>query len=49
MNFNVTAVSVKGKDYRIYFCYMSKDKAINLWKNADVREKSGALWNIDFL
>ena len=30
MNFNVTAVSVKGKDYIIYFCYMSKDKAINL-------------------
>ena len=47
MSFNdVAVVSVKGNDYRIHFCYLSKDEAINLLKHADFTEKSGTLWNI---
>ena len=43
MNFNdVAIVSVKGSDYRIHFCYMSKDDAINIMKNSDLK-KSGLL------
>ena len=43
MNFNdVAIVSVKGSDYRIHFCYMSKDDAINVMKNSDLK-KSGLL------
>ena len=34
MNFHAIAiVSVKGNNYRIHFCYMSKDDAINIRKN----------------
>ena len=36
------AVSVKGKDYRNHFLYMSKDEAVNLLRNADLTEKE---WN----
>ena len=32
-------VSVKGNDYRIRFRYISKDEAINLLKNCDLKEK----------
>ena len=36
MNFNdVAIVSIKGNDYRIHFCYMSKEDAINLMKNSN--------------
>ena len=44
MNFNdVAIVSIKGSDYRIHFWYMSKDDAINIIKNSDLKEKSGLL------
>ena len=43
MNFNVASVSIKGSDYRIHFWYMSKDDAINIMKNSDLKEKSGLL------
>ena len=26
-------------DYRIHFCYMSKDEAIKIMNNADLKEK----------
>ena len=43
MNFNdVAIVSLKGSDYRIHFWYMSKDDAINIMKNSDLK-KSGSL------
>ena len=44
MSFNYFAIaSVKGNDYRIHFCYMSKDKGINLLKYADLNIKTGKL------
>ena len=44
MNFNdVAIVSIKGRDYRIYFWYMSKYDAINIMKNSNLNEKSGSL------
>ena len=44
MNFNdVAIVSVKGSDYRIHFCYMSKNDSINIMKNSNLNEKSGSL------
>ena len=39
----VIVISVKENDHRIYFLQMSEDKAINLLRNADSTEKSGAL------
>ena len=43
-NFNdVGIVSVKGSNYRIYFCYMSKDDAINIMKNSNLDEKNRLL------
>ena len=40
MNFNDDAIlSLKGNDYRIHFCYMSKDEAIHLLKNTDLKGK----------
>ena len=44
MGFNAIAiVSVKGIYYRMHFCYMSKEDAINIMKNSDLNEKSGLL------
>ena len=44
INFNdVAIVSVKGSDYRIHFCYMSKNDSINIMKNSNLNEKSGSL------
>ena len=44
MSFNdVAFVSVKGSDYRIHFCYMSKDDAINIMNNCNLNEKIGLL------
>ena len=41
MGFNAIAiVSVKGIYYKIHFCYMSKEDAINIMKNSDLNEKS---------
>ena len=43
MNFNdVAIVSFKGSDYRIHSFYISKDDAINIMKNSDLK-KSGSL------
>ena len=40
MNFkDVAIVSAKGSDYRIYFLYMSKDDALNIFKNPNLKEK----------
>ena len=40
MNFNnVPIVSIKGSDYVIHFCYMSKDDGINIMKNSNLNEK----------
>ena len=42
MKFNdVAIVSIKGNDYRIHFWYMSKDDAINIMKNYNLK-KSGS-------
>ena len=42
MNFNdVAVVSVKERDYRIHFWYMSKNDVINMMKNFDLNEKNG--------
>ena len=44
MNFNdVRIVSIKGNDYRIYLCYMSKDDAIRIMNNSSLNEKTGSL------
>ena len=43
INFNdVAIVSIKGCYYRIHFWYMSKDDAMNIMKNSDLKE-SGSL------
>ena len=34
-------VSVKRRDYRIHFWYMSKDYAINIMNNSDLSKKRG--------
>ena len=44
MNFNdVTVVSVKERDYRIHFWYMTKNDVINMMRNFDLNEKNGLL------
>ena len=44
MSFNdVAIVSIKGNDYRIPFWYMSKDDAIALMANSNLKDKSGIL------
>ena len=44
MNFNdVATVSVKGNDYRIHFWYMSKNYAIVLMTNSNLKDKNGIL------
>ena len=44
MNFNVAIVSIKGSDYRIHFWYNSKDDAINIMNNSNLKEKMGVLY-----
>ena len=40
MNFNdIAIVCIKGSDYRIYFWYTSKDDAINIMENSDLKKK----------
>ena len=40
MDFNGDAiVSVKRSDYRIHFCYMSKNYAIRIMSNSNLNEK----------
>ena len=44
VNFNdVAIVSIKGSDYRIYFWCITKDDAINIMSNSNLKEKRGAL------
>ena len=44
MNCNdVRIVFIKGNDYRIYLCYMSKDNAIRIMNNSSLNEKTGSL------
>ena len=44
MNFNdVAIVSIKGNDYRIHFCYMRKNDAINIMNISNRNEKPGSL------
>ena len=44
MNFNdVAIVSIKGNDYRINFWYMSKNDAIILMTNSNLKDKNGIL------
>ena len=40
---NVAIVSVKVNEYRIHFWYMSKDKAISILNNINLKKKSGSL------
>ena len=40
MNFNdITIFSIKGSDYKIRFWYMSKDDAISIMKNSDLKKR----------
>ena len=44
MSFNdVAIVSVKGNDYRIHFWYRSKNDAIVLMTNYNLKDKNGIL------
>ena len=39
----VAIVSIKGNDYRIYCCYISKNDAITLMTNSNSNDKNGVL------
>ena len=44
MNFiDVTIVFIKGNNYRIHFCYMSRDDAMSIMNNSNLNEKTGVL------
>ena len=44
MNFNnVTIESIEGNDYRIHFWYMSKNDAIVLMTNSNLKDRNGIL------
>ena len=44
MSFNNAAiVYVRGSAYRIHFCYMGKDDAINIMKNSNLVDKMSVL------
>ena len=40
---DVAIVSIRENDYRIHFCYMSKDEAISIMHNSNLNEKTGLL------
>ena len=40
---NVAIVSIKGSDYRIHSCYISKNDAIALMTNSNLNDKNGVL------
>ena len=40
---NVAIVSIKGYDYRIHCCYISKNDAITLMTNSNLNDKNGVL------
>ena len=39
----VAIVSIKGNDYRINFCYISKNDAVALMTNSNLNDKNGVL------
>ena len=41
---HVAIVSIKGNDYRIHFCYISKNDAITIMTNSNVSDKNGVLY-----
>ena len=44
MSFNdVAIVSIIGNNYRIHFCHMSKNDAIVLMSNSNLKDKNGIL------
>ena len=44
MNFtDVTIVSIEGNDYRIHFLYMSKNDAITLITNSNLKDQNEIL------
>ena len=40
---NVAIVSIRGNDYRIHFCYISKSDAIILMTNSNLNDKNVVL------
>ena len=40
---NAAIVSIKGNDYRIHFCYISKNDAFSLMNNSNLNDKNGVL------
>ena len=40
---NVAIAFIKGNDYRIHFCYISKKNAITLMTNSNLSDKNGVL------
>ena len=40
---DVTIVSIKRNDYRVYFWYMSKNDATTIMNNSNLNEKTGLL------
>ena len=40
---NVAIVSIKGNDYRIHLCYISKNDDITLMTNSNLNDKNGVL------
>ena len=40
---NVAIVSIKGNDYRIHFCYISKNDAITLMTNSNLNDENRVL------
>ena len=46
---DVAIVSVKGNNYRIHFCYMSKNDAISLMNNSNLNKKNWIIINFFLL
>ena len=40
---NIAIVYIKGSVYRIHFCYMSKDDAINIMSGSNLVDEKGVL------
>ena len=44
MSYNdVAIIYVKGSANRIHFCYMSKDDAVSIMSNSNLKDKKGVL------
>ena len=46
---DIAILDINGVDYRCIISGITKSKALNLLQNADLNERSGTLWNINFL